>query len=459
MSEQRLELLISNGEVVKSSGARLLDVGVRGGKIVALEPAIEAEADRRIDASGKLVFPGFIDAHTHMGIPIKDTQSADDFESGSMAAAFGGVTTILDFTVQEKDQSLKDSVETRIHKAVGKCHVDFGLHVNITDEPEMRLWEIPELVDEGFSSYKVFSTYREAGMMVTWAQFEQILAKVNSRGGLLMLHAEDNEVVESCTTDFISEGETEPIFHALSRPADAEGQAIWRAAEIAGALEAPLYIVHLSSFDGLEMAQEAQELGFEIYLETCPQYLLLNEEQYMTENGHLWITTPPLRGKEDAESLWEALADGSIDVVATDHCPFTLQQKESGGRVFHQTPNGLPGVETLFPLMYTYGVIKGRISLERMVQVLAKNPARIFGLYPRKGAIEIGADADLVIWEPNAESVLRAKDLHGNADWSPYEGITIKGKLEYTILRGQILVQDNKFMGEAVFGKLLRANA
>ncbi|MFQ5605250.1 MAG: dihydropyrimidinase [bacterium] len=453
-----MDLLIKNGTAVTDAGKQRWDIGVQDGRIVEIEPDIATEADREIDATGKLVFPGFIDAHTHMGIPIKDTHSVDDFESGSVAAAFGGVTTILDFTVQGKEQMLKDSVEERLGRARGKCHVDFGLHVNITDEPEMRLWEIPELVDSGFTSYKVFSTYREAGMMVNWYQFEQILDKVNSQGGLLMLHAEDNEVIEQCTKECVSGSHTQPLFHAFSRPADAEGQAIWRAAEIAGAHEAPLYIVHLSSFDGLEMAQEAQELGIEIYLETCPQYLLLSEERYLSENGHLWITTPPLRRKEDNECLWEALADGSIDVVATDHCPFTLQQKESGGRVFHQTPNGLPGVETLFPLLYTYGVTKSRISLERMVQVLATNPARIFGLYPRKGAIEVGADADLVIWDPNAECVIRAQDLHGNADWSPYEGMTIKGKLEYTILRGQILVRGDEFLGKDIQGKLQLAS-
>lgn len=452
------DLLITGGEVVTARNSEKLDIGVRDGKIVELAHSLKAPALRKIDANDKLVFPGFIDAHTHMGIPIMDTRSSDDFESGSIAAAFGGVTTIIDFTVHEKDQMLKDSVETRIKKAQGKCYVDYGLHVNITDEPDIRLWEIPELVEEGFTSFKVFSTYREAGMMVNWDQFSLILDKVHQHGGLLMLHAEENDIIEATTRDIISTGNTRAILHAFSRTPDAESSAIFTAAEIAIALEAPLYIVHLSSYAGLEVALEARDLGCELYLETCPQYLILDDEYYNRQNGHFYIATPPLRSRDDQELLWEALADGEIDVVATDHCPFTAAQKNRGDGVFYRTPNGLPGVETLFPLMYTYGVKKGRISLQRLVQLLAKNPAKIFGLYPRKGTIEIGSDADLVIWNPNKEYEITADKLHGSADWSPYEGMRISGKLEYTILRGQILVQGEDFPGKDIRGELQLAS-
>ncbi|NIR48664.1 amidohydrolase family protein, partial [candidate division KSB1 bacterium] len=382
----------------------------------------------------------------------------DDFESGSIAAAFGGVTTVFDFTVQGKDQTLKDSVETRLQKARGKCHVDYGLHVNITDEPEIRLWELPELIDEGFTSFKVFSTYREAGMMVTWEQFRQILSRVDERGGLLMLHAEDNDEIEATTREFLSANPAAPIFHALSRTPFAEASAVFHAAEIANQFDASLYIVHLSSYDGLEAGVEARDLGINIYLETCPQYLVLNEECYQRENGHYWITTPPLRTQDDCESLWDALASGEIDVVGTDHCPFTIEQKNSGEGFFNRTPNGLPGVETLFPLLYTYGVAEDRITLEQLVRVLAKNPAKIFGIYPRKGAIEIDSDADLVIWDPNQSYTITADNMHGRADWSPYEGMEIKGKLDRTILRGQVIVEGKKFLGEKVFGELLRAS-
>ncbi|MFQ5709800.1 MAG: dihydropyrimidinase [bacterium] len=449
------DLLIRHGQIVSDVGTRHLDVGVKDGKICALAPDLQQPASRVIDASNKLVFPGFIDAHTHMGIPILDTHSVDDFQSGTVAAACGGVTTIIDFTVQDKDQMLKDSVNARIQKAQGKCHVDFALHVNVTDLPEMHLWEIPELIDDGFTSFKVFSTYRQAGMMVTWEQFRQVLQVVHDHGGLLMLHAEDNDEVESVTAEFVASGAKAAMFHALSRSPVAESKAIHQAGQIAMDIGAPLYIVHLSSWDGLEAAVEARAQGAELYLETCPQYLVLSEECYQEKNGHRYITTPPLRAVEDAESMWGALEEGLIDVVATDHCPFTLAQKDRGDQAFHQVPNGLPGVETLFPLLYTYGVAEEKISAEQLVRFLAANPAKIFGLYPRKGTIQIGADADLVIWDPANETVVSEENLHGKADWSPYAGMRIAGSLEYTILRGQTLVEQGQFVGEAVQGELL----
>lgn len=448
-----LDLLIKNGTVITDTGKHRLDAGVRDGKIALLEPSIEVPAKKTIDASERLVFPGFIDAHTHMGIPIMNTHSIDDFESGSIAAACGGVTTVIDFTVQEKEQALRESVNVRIGKAEGKCHVDFGLHVNITDQPELSIDEIPGLIKDGFRAFKVFSTYREAGMMVTWEQFRQILLNVNEYGGLLCLHAEDNAVIEPLTRDFVRLGATASAFHAMSRPPDAEANAIRTAAEIAEDLEASLYIVHLSSYDGLEAALEARARGVQVIIETCPQYLVLTDEFYSGKNAHYWITTPPLRREDDSEALWQALTEGHIDVVATDHCPFTIEQKNSGDLQFHHTPNGLSGVETLFPLLYTYGVQEGRITLRQMVQVLAKNPAKIFG-FSQKGSIRLGADADLVIWNPDSEYEINADKMHGNADWSPYEGVKISGKLDYTILRGQILVENGQFVGKDIFGEL-----
>lgn len=452
---QKLDLLIRKGDVALESGFQKLDIGISNGKIASIGPDLNLTADRIIDASGKLIFPGFIDAHTHMGIPIMNTTSADDFESGSIAAAFGGITTILDFTVQEKGQSLKDAVDVRIQKALSKCHVDYGIHVNVTDQPEKWLDQIPQLIEEGFISFKVFSTYREAGMMIDWDQFRQVLKQVNSHGGLLMLHAEDNETVESFTNKHIKAGQFDPIFHPRSRPAEAESLAIENAVRIAGELDARLYIVHLSSRQGLEAALKAREQGVKLVLETCPQYLLLREEKYLQESGHYFITTPPLRTKEDSEALWQALADGHIDVVATDHCPFTIAQKNAGNGKFHLTPNGIPGVETLFPLLYTYGVEQGRISLARLLELLAKNPARIFGLSHRKGEISVGADADLVIWDPKKESVISSEKLNGNADWSPFERMTISGKLEYTIAQGNLLVEGEVFKDDSIFGELL----
>jgi len=453
--KDKFDLVIRHGDVVFDTGVQRFDVGVRAGKICALAPSLPKNAQQVVDATGKLIFPGFIDAHTHMGIPVMDTYSVDNFESGSIAAACGGVTTILDFTVQEKGQSLKQSVEARLQKAHGKCHVDFDLHVNVTDQPERWLEQIPELISRGLTSFKVFSTYRQAGMMVNWNQFRQILQQVSAHGGLLMLHAEDNDLVETLTAQYVSRNQWDPIYHTRSRTPEAEAKAITQAAQIVGELDASLYIVHLSSRAGLEAGLRAREQGVKLYLETCPQYLLLNEDHYLREKGHYFITTPPLRTRQDAEALWQALAEGLIDAVATDHCPFTVKQKNSGDRAFHRTPNGLPGVETLFPLLYTYGVAGDPIKVEQLVQILAKNPAQIFGLSPQKGEIRIGADADLVIWDPNFEKKISTTHLHGNADWSPYEGLTVSGRLEYTILRGQILVEKEQFVGDSIFGRAL----
>ncbi len=452
MAEEKFDLLVVNGE----TGSAKLDVGVRQGRIVALSPNLNRNVDRVIDASGKLVLPGFIDAHTHMGIPIMNTHSIDDFESGSIAAAFGGVTCIIDFTVQEKGQSLRESVEVRLKRAE-RCHVDYALHVNITDQPEKRLSEIPSIIADGFTAFKAFSTYRQSGMMITWDEFRKVLQQIHGHGGLLCLHAEDNDLVEALTAEHLEVGRKTAIFHARSRPPEAEAKAVARAAEIAGELRAALYIVHVSSRAGLEAGLNARARGVKIYLETCPQYLVLDEEFYLRNNGHRWITTPPLRTKEDCAALWKAISDDQVDVVATDHCPFTLQQKDVGRDAFHLTPNGLPGVETLFSLLYTYGVKTGRISLQQLVRVLAENPARIFGLSDRKGALRVGADADVVIWNPEVSQTISASRLHSKADWSPYEGMAIAGKLDYTILRGQVLVQGDEFVGREISGKSQRA--
>lgn len=449
----QFDLLLCNGCVFTDGCTRSLDIGIHNGKISALASGLPKKSEKILDISGKLVLPGLIDAHTHMGIPIMDTFSADDFTSGSIAAACGGITTIFDFTVQNPGQTLSDSLHMRHEKAQGKCHVDYGFHVNITDQPEHSIEEIPQLIADGFPSYKVFSTYK---MMVNWQQFRTVLHAVGQANGLLLLHAEDNDLVQNATARNIEARDFTPLQHASSRPPDAEASAIHEACKIAFDLELPLYIVHLSSKQGLHAALEARRKGCKVYIETCPQYLLLTEEYYQRDHGHYFITTPPLRTEEDSQALWQALSDGEIDVVATDHCPFSERQKNSGNGLFHRTPNGLPGVETLFPLMYTYGVSQGRISLKQMVQVLAYNPARIFKIYPNKGEIHLGADADLVIWDSSQTSTICARQLHGRADWSPYEGMKISGKLCYTILRGQIIADNASFVGKNVQGKLLR---
>ncbi|MFQ5738244.1 MAG: dihydropyrimidinase [Acidobacteriota bacterium] len=453
----QFDLLVRRGTVVTAGGVDCLDVGVRDAKIAAVGSDLSG-AKQVIDASGKLVLPGLIDTHTHMGIPIKDTHSIDDFASGSVAAAFGGTTTILDFSVQKPGQSLGDSVRGRLAKAAHRSHVDYSVHVNLTDRPEERLEEIPALIEQGFNSFKAFTTYKEQGMMIEWAVLPSVLARIDAGGGLLMLHAEENEMVTSLTARHLAAGLSAPIYHARSRPPEAEALAIEKASRIAAEIGARLYIVHLSSRLGLEASRRAKERGVKLYLETCPQYLVLDESQYRGREGHRWITTPPLRSPEDREALWAALEAGEIDTIGTDHCPFTSAQKDRHGGAFERTPNGLPGVENRLAILYTYGVASGRISLPRMVQVLAGQAARLFGIDDRKGEIAVGKDADLVIWDPRPEVRISAQSMHGNADFSPYEGMKQSGRLDRTLLRGQVLVEGEEFVGQEVWGQWLASS-
>lgn len=450
--------LLTGADVVLADGVQQLDVLVQDGKIGAIGANLPAGTTPTFHLPGRIIFPGFIDSHTHFGIPIMETTSADDFATGSMAAAWGGVTTIIDFTVQAPGQSPAEALAVRCQKAK-ICHVDYTIHVNITDRPEQYLAEIPLLIKRGFPTFKLFSTYRQAGMMVSWPQFRQVMAAVGQQGGLILLHAEDNDIVERETARHLAAGHFEPIYHARSRPAEAEAAAITQAAQIAAELNAALYIVHLSSQAGLEAGLKARQQGVNIYLETCPHYLLLTEEKYRQANGHCYITTPALRTQADVDALWQAVTAGDIDTIATDHCPFTLAQKELGNRQFQHTPNGLPGVATLFPLLYSYGVAAGKISLTDLVRLLAGNPARIFGLSQRKGQIAVGLDGDLVVWNPAGTSHLTATTIPGRADWSPFEGLPIAGQLEYTFLRGQCLVAGGQFVGHQVSGELLESGA
>ena len=448
------DLAVRSGSVVLEDGLRKADVGIRAGRIAAVEQDLK-RAKQVIDASGKLVLPGCIDPHTHMGIPIKDTWSADDFSSGSVAAAFGGTTTVFDFTVQAAGQTLQDSLETRLDRAKGKSHVDYGFHINITDQPVQRLPEIPSLIEKGFDRFKAFTTYKEQGMMMEWSDLRQVMEKIEAHGGLLLLHSEDNNSVSRLTSRHQVAGRKAPIYHARSRTPEAEALAIERAAEMAGELGARLYIVHLSSKLGLQAGLRARHRGVKIYLETCPQYLVLDESKYLGKNGHYWIATPPLRRPEDSQALWEAVQDGSIDTVGTDHCPFTMAQKDRHGGTFDLTPNGIPGVENRLAVLYTWGVAEGRISLQRMIELLSGNVARIFGIEGCKGSIAVGQDADLVVWDPEPSSYMTAACMHGNADFTPYEGMRQSGRLDCTILRGQPLVQEGAFVGSEVWGNLV----
>ncbi|HES59353.1 MAG TPA: dihydropyrimidinase, partial [Caldithrix sp.] len=348
--------LIKNGTLVSPEKLYQADILISSQKIEKIAANIPSAGTEIIDAKGKYIFPGFIDAHTHMGIPIRGTTSADDFETGSIAALHGGVTTIIDFTVQDKGESLMSSLKRRKAQADKKTSVDYALHCNITDFQESHIAEIPKVMQEGVISFKAFTAYREAGMQLNDRQILELLWQVKLAGGTVMFHAENGDMVDFLTTKYVKYNKTTPPYHALSRPAEAEIEAVTRILTLNKFIQCPIYFVHLTTYESVQIASMARQKKLPVYLETCPQYLIFDESIYSTADGHYYIAAPAFRRKEDKEFLWYALQDNLIDTIGTDHCPFNKAQKDAGQREFHKTPNGLSGVETLFSILYNEGV-------------------------------------------------------------------------------------------------------
>ncbi|MBN2710631.1 MAG: dihydropyrimidinase [Calditrichaceae bacterium] len=442
------KILIKNGNLVTPQENIKADILIGDAKIEKIESKIDAPNAEIYDASGKLIFPGFIDAHTHMGIPIRHTFSADNFESGSMAALHGGVTTIIDFTVQDKGESLLKSIERRRKLADEKISVDYALHCNVTDLNEHTVNEIPEVIKQGIISFKAFTAYKEAGMQLDDEQILDLLWHVNIAGGMVMFHAENGGLISFLTKKFIQHGKTDAQFHPNSRPPEAEIEAVWRLITLNQSINCPIYFVHLTTAEAVQIIAAARERNQYVYAETCPQYLFFNKNDYKKNNGHRLIAAPPFRNPDDNIFLWQALQQGMINVVGTDHCPFTIQQKEMGQRRFDLTPNGIPGVETLFYLLYSEGVKKERLSLQRLVSLIAEEPARLFGLYPQKGTLIKGADADLVMVDPDTKWKISVDKMHSDIDWTPYDGLEINGKIKSVVLRGKWLLKDGKVVTE-----------
>jgi len=441
------DLVIRSGRVVTPSGVVVGDVGVSGGRIAAIGQGIDP-GELEVDATGRVIFPGIVDAHVHLGVPVLGTSSADDVESGTRAAAFGGVTTVIDFSVQEPGEGLLASVERRRAAIAGRALVDVALHANFTDHSPANLAEIPALLAGGVPSLKIFTAYGARGMQLADPAIVRVAEAVGAAGGLLMVHAENGDAIDFLVERAQARGETAPPMHEKCRPDLVEAEAIQRVATLARLADCPLYVVHLSSLRGLEVIRRARAEGWRIHAETCPQYLILDRRRYEGEGGHRFIASPPLRSQADRQALTAAVIGGEIEVISTDHCPFRLAQKDIAPGDFSRTPGGLPGVETLFPLMFGHLVPLGdggltprsNASLILLARVLAENPARLFGLAPTKGALREGADADFFIFDPNPIRFIRNVDLHGAADWSPYEGMEVRGEIRAVYLRGQRLV-------------------
>ena len=457
-----MNTLIRNGTVVTARETRAADVRIEGGRITEVGTSLPANpADHAIDASGMYVMPGGIDAHTHLDMPLGDIVSTDDFETGTRAAAFGGTTTIVDFAIQERGTRMRDALDTWWKKAEGRATIDYGLHMIVTGLGGAGLEDMDDMVGEGVASFKLFMAYPNS-LMVDDATIFKALSRTAKNGALICLHAENGGVIDVLTARALAEGKTAPVYHALTRPPLAEAEAVHRAIAIAEIAGAPVYIVHVSSEDALEQVREARDRGVPVFAETCPQYLLLSIEDLERPNfeGAKYVLTPPLRPKEHQGKLWDGLKHDQLQVVSTDHCPFCFaDQKTLGKDDFTKIPNGGPGIENRMQLIYHYGVNSGKLSLNRFVETVSTAPARIFGLYPKKGEIAPGSDAHVVIWDPNAAHTISARTHHMRVDYSMFEGFEVRGNARTVLSRGEVIVDGGRFLGKAGRGHYLKRAA
>ena len=457
-----MRTLIRNGKVVTASETKNADVLVDGEKIVEVRRGIAPAADDKvIDAKGLYVIPGGVDAHTHLDMPFGGTTSSDDFESGTRAAAFGGTTTIVDFAIQARGTRMRQALDTWWKKAEGRASIDFGLHMIITDLGQAGLEDMDDMVREGVASFKLFMAYPNA-LMVDDATIFKALSQTSKNGALVCMHAENGSVIDVIVARALAEGKTAPVYHALTRPPRAEAEAVHRAIAMAEIAQVPVYIVHLSSEDALNEVREARDRGVPAFAETCPQYLLLSMDELARPGfeGAKYVFTPPLRSKEHQPKLWDGLKHDHLQVVSTDHCPFCFKdQKILGKDDFTKIPNGGPGIENRLQLLHHYGVNQGKISLNRFVEITSTTPARIFGMYPRKGEIAPGSDADLVLWDPSAPYTISAATHHMKVDYSMFEGYAVKGNARMVLSRGEVIVEGDKFLGKAGRGRYLKRAA
>jgi dihydropyrimidinase len=453
-----MTILIKGGTVVTATDLYQGDVFIDGERISTIGTSLDVAADRVIDASGKYVLPGGIDCHTHLDMPFGGTTSADDFESGTVAAAFGGTTCVVDFAIQYKGQTLQYARDSWMKKAEGRAAIDYGFHMIITDLTDQVESEMDTLVREGVTSFKLFMAYPGVFMSDDATIFRALL-RTGKNGGTICMHAENGGVIDVLVKKALAEGKTAPKYHALTRPARAEAEATHRAIAMAEMADVPIYIVHLSAPEALEMVTEARDRGLPAFAETCPQYLFLSYENYEEPGfeGAKYVMSPPLRPKEGQERLWRGLAFNDLQAISTDHCPFCMkEQKTLGQDDFSKIPNGAPGIETRMSLVYDGGVRQGRISLNRFVELTSTSPAKIFGLFPRKGTIAPGSDADIVIFDPSRTTTLKAKNLHMKVDYNPYEGRTVTGVTETVLSRGRVIIDNGKFTGKPGAGSFLK---
>jgi dihydropyrimidinase len=452
-----MKILITNGTIVTSTDKYKSDILIIDGQINLIKYQIKSpKADKIINAKGYYIFPGGIDPHVHMHLPTSAGYSSDDFLTGSRAALYGGTTTLIDFVTPKKGQSLTDALLQRKEEAKNSM-VDFSFHVSPIEWRYTTEHEINDCIGEGVTSFKVYMAYKDT-IGLNDRVLLKVMKAVGKVGGMVTVHCELGEEIDVLRNKFFEEHHIEPEYHPLSRPEELEAGAVKRAIELANQVNCPLYIVHVSAKESLTHIEEAQHRGQKVYSETCPQYLLLDDSRYKGDFAQTsrYIFSPPLRKREDNKALWDAIHKGIVKTVGTDHCPFNLAQKAAGLDDFRKIPNGAGGVEHRLELLYTYGVLENRIALNHLVDLLSTQPAKIFGLYPSKGDIMVGSDADLVLWNPDSENTISAKTHHQNCDINIYEGIKTRGITEYVIARGKIVIEKRKMIDSETRGKFIK---
>lgn len=451
------DLLIKNGKIVTSGDCYVADIGIKNGKIKDISDEIALDKAKKVfDASGKVVIPGGIDVHTHLDMPFGGTYSSDNFETGTKAAAIGGTTSIIDYAVQPKDKTLNETIDIWNEKAKGKAVIDYGFHLAVTKLNDTTREELPKLLKNGFPSFKVFMVYD--GMRLRDGELMEILKIAKDNDGLVCVHAENYDSINYRIEGLLAEGKTEPIYHAVSRPQKCEAEATNRAVKLAEMLDAPIYIVHVSNGEASDIITNSRKQGFKTMGETCPQYLLLSIDNYREEdfNGAKYVMSPPLRESFNQELLWDDLRLGGLQSIATDHCPFFMDQKRMGENDFTKIPNGAPGIEARMALIHHFGVNGGHISMERFVELTSSNPAKIFGMYPQKGTIAVNSDADIVIFDTDKEVTISIDNLHEEVDYTPYEGFKVKGYPIATFSRGELIAENGEYLGDEGRGLLLK---
>ncbi|MCH3918502.1 MAG: dihydropyrimidinase [Spirochaetia bacterium] len=446
-----MDLIVKNGKVVTASETFVADLAVKDGKIIAIGKNLEPDAKTVIDAEGKYVLPGAIDAHTHLAMPFGGTISSDDYFAGTRAAACGGTTTVFDFALQDFDEPMVDVIKRRDKLAAPQAAVDYAFHIGVKDVHGELLDSMKDAVEYGVPSFKVFMVY---DFGVTDGVFYRLLEKSKEVGAMISVHAENNEMVNYLTKKYLSEGKTSPWYHYLSRPEFVEAEADMRAIQWAKETGAKLYIVHLANKQGVEAVTKAKEEGYPIFAETCPQYLHFTCDVYKRQDGRNFVCSPPMKGQESQDAIWAALKRGDIDVVATDHCPFQQSEKDWGLNDFTKIPNGCAGVENMYPYMLDKAN-EGVITFNKAVEVCSTNPARIFGC-AQKGSLAVGKDADIVIYDPNKDFTITCANMHSDSDHTIWEGTKLHGYPEMTFSRGRMVYKDGKFLGKAGYGKFVK---